>query len=114
MNNQFCRLCKSNIDRPALLSMSPFPMAAQYYPDKAEFERDKGITLKVYRCSCCDLVQLCCEPVSYYKEVITAASFSGEARAARLKEISKFVDLFGLQGKKQLRLEVVEEVWLIL
>ena len=40
--NQFCRLCKSNIDRPALLSMSPFPMAAQYYPDKAEFERDKG------------------------------------------------------------------------
>jgi len=100
MNNQYCRLCKSYIDRPALLSMSPFPMAAQYYPDKVEFERDKGITLKVYRCSCCDLLQLCCDPVSYYKEVITAASFSGEARVSRLKEISKFVDLFGLQGKK--------------
>jgi len=100
MGNNFCRLCKSEIERSALLSMSPFPKAAQYYPDKAEFERDKGITLKVYRCSCCDLLQLCCDPVSYYKEVITAASFSGEARAARLKEISKFVNLFGLQGKK--------------
>ena len=100
MKNQYCRLCKSDIDRPSLLSMNPFPMAAQYYPDKAEFEKDQGITLKVYRCSCCDLLQLCCDPVSYYKEVITAASFSGEAKAARLKEISKFVDLFGLQGKK--------------
>ena len=100
MKNQYCRLCKSDIDRPSLLSMSPFPMAAQYYPDKAEFEKDQGITLKVYRCSCCDLLQLCCDPVSYYKEVITAASFSGEARVSRLKEISKFVDLFGLQGKK--------------
>ena len=99
MNNQYCRLCKSDINRPALLSMSPFPMAAQYYPDKVEFERDKGITLKVYRCSCCDLLQLCCDPVSYYKEVITAASFSAEARAARLKEISLFSNRFGLHGK---------------
>ena len=99
MNNQYCRLCKSDINRPALLSMSPFPMAAQYYPDKVEFERDRGITLKVYRCSCCDLLQLCCDPVSYYKEVITAASFSAEARAARLKEISLFSNRFGLHGK---------------
>ena len=99
MNNQYCRLCKSDINRPALLSMSPFPMAAQYYPDKVEFERDRGITLKEYRCSCCDLLQLCCDPVSYYKEVITAASFSAEARAARLKEISLFSNRFGLHGK---------------
>jgi 2-polyprenyl-3-methyl-5-hydroxy-6-metoxy-1,4-benzoquinol methylase len=98
-----CRLCKTEINMPPLLSMSPFPKAAQFYPEIHEFEKDTGITLEIYKCPSCDLMQLACEPVSYYKEVITAASFSNEARQARLVELSNFVKLFGLKGK-----EVVE------
>ena len=100
MSKFYCRLCTTQIDISPLLSMSPFPKAAQYYPEKNEFEKDTGITLDVYRCPSCDLLQLDCEPVSYYKEVITAASFSKDARKARLKELSYFVELFGLKGKR--------------
>jgi len=82
-----------------VLSMTPFPCAAQYYPEPHEFATDTGIVMEVYRCLECNLLQLGSAPVSYYKEVITAASFSAEARKARLSEISKFVDRFGLRGK---------------
>jgi len=80
--------------------MNPFPKAAQFYPETHEFEKDMGITLEVYKCPNCDLLQLNCQPVPYYKEVITAASFSKDARQARLTELSNFVKLFGLQGKE--------------
>jgi 2-polyprenyl-3-methyl-5-hydroxy-6-metoxy-1,4-benzoquinol methylase len=94
-----CRLCKTEIKMSPLLSMNPFPKAAQFYPETHEFEKDMGITLEVYKCPNCDLLQLNCQPVPYYKEVITAASFSKDARQARLTELSNFVKLFGLQGK---------------
>ena len=95
-----CRLCSTEINLSPLLSMNPFPKAAQFYPKTHEFEKDTGITLEVYKCPSCDLLQLNCQPVPYYKEVITAASFSKDARQARISEFSNFVKLFGLQGKE--------------
>ena len=95
----YCKLCKNEINSLPVLSMNPFPKAAQYYPIPNEFEEDRGIALEVYRCAYCDLLQLCSKPVPYYKEVITAASFSLEARVARLEEISTFSNQFGLNGK---------------
>tara|TARA_B110000008_G_scaffold4511_1_gene4443 strand:+ start:20955 stop:22031 length:1077 start_codon:yes stop_codon:yes gene_type:complete len=80
--------------------MSPFPKAAQYYPVMHEFKKDIGVELEVFKCQNCDLLQLGCDPVPYYKEVITAASFSKDARKARLNELSNFVELFGLKEKK--------------
>lgn len=100
MSKKKCRLCYEAITQEPLLSMSPFPKAAQYYPKKSEFEEDRGITLEVYRCMACDLLQLCSESVSYYKEVITAASFSPSARQARLNEFKSFVEKYSLHGKK--------------
>jgi 2-polyprenyl-3-methyl-5-hydroxy-6-metoxy-1,4-benzoquinol methylase len=84
--------------------MSPFPEAAQYYPEMSEFDEDKGIDLEVYQCSSCGLVQLIAEPVSYYREVITAASLSPKAREARLAEIRDIVEHFGLSGKKAIEI----------
>ena len=95
-----CRLCSTEINLSPLLSMNPFPKAAQFYPKTHEFEKDTGITLEVYKCPSCDLLQLNCQPVPYYKEVITAASFSKDARQARISEFSNFVKLFGLKGKE--------------
>lgn len=100
MNSFDCRLCKSIIDYSPVFSMGPFPKAAQFYPEIHEFKKDIGIELEVFKCQSCDLLQLGCEPVSYFKEVITAASFSKDARQARLNELKNFVELFELKGKK--------------
>ena len=97
-----CRLCKNTINTPSILTMQPFPKAAQFYPKLYEFKEDSGIVLEVYQCEYCNLLQLCSEPVSYYKEVITAASFSQDAKNSRLKEFEKFMNKFGLKGKKAL------------
>lgn len=78
------------------------PKAAQYFPKKEEFLRDKGINLKIYQCSGCGLVQLNAKPVNYFKEVITAASLSEKSRQSRLDQMKSFADKFGLHGKKVL------------
>lgn len=97
---KICRLCKNEITNPPSLRMSPFPKAAQYYPETKEFSHDKGIVLEVYQCANCNLIQLCGDHVDYYKEVITAASFSDDAKASRLQEFQSFVKRLNLEGKK--------------
>ena len=78
------------------------PKAAQYYPDENEFAEDKGVSLDIYQCSFCGLIQLSMKPVNYFKEVITAATLSGKSRQSRLQQIQKLVNAFGLKGKKVL------------
>ena len=53
-----------------------------------------NITLDIYQCHNCGLVQLSIEPVSYYKDVITAASISGDARKSRLNQMLEFAKKF--------------------
>jgi len=101
---KYCRLCKNDINVEPSLIMNPFPKAAQYYPQEDEFKDDKGIDIEIYQCPNCNLLQLCAEPVSYYKEVITAASFSKDAKISRLKEFSSFVESFNLKGKSAIEI----------
>ena len=120
MNPNKCRLCAGELYRKPLLRLEGMPKAAQYYPQKKEFRKDKGITLNVYQCSTCGLVQLNIEPVDYFREVITAASFSEKTRLFRLNQMKEFVTKFGLSGKKVLEvgsgkgdmLDVLEEAGL--
>ncbi len=100
MNLTNCRLCSAELFPEPILSLNGMPKAAQYFPQENEFANDQGINLAVYQCSACGLVQLTDKPVDYYKEVITAASLSDKARISRLGQIKKFVQLFGLAGKK--------------
>jgi 2-polyprenyl-3-methyl-5-hydroxy-6-metoxy-1,4-benzoquinol methylase len=96
------------------------PKAAQYFPKKDEFAKDKGIILNVCQCSACGLVQLNVGPVEYFKEVITAASLSDKARLSRLNQMKEFAAEFGLSGKKVLEvgsgkgdmLDILEEAGL--
>lgn len=94
-----CRLCGQRLELSPVLTLSPFPRAAQYYPEPAEFAEDRGIELRVYRCLSCDLLQLASSPVPYFKDVITAASLSGDAKAARQREFGTFCRQFDLGGK---------------
>ena len=104
MNSAKCLLCDGKLFRKSLLRLSGMPKAAQYFPEKHEFRKDKGMALNVYRCSACGLVQLNIKPVSYFREVITAASFSEKTRLSRLNQMKEFVDKFGLSGKKVLEI----------
>ncbi len=100
MNSNNCHLCNGALFPDPILQLEGMPKAAQYYPKEDEFADDKGIILDIYQCSNCGLVQLNIKPVEYFKEVITAASFSEKTRLSRLNQMKEFVDKFGLQGKK--------------
>ncbi len=120
MNPTNCRLCNCQLFPNPLLQLNGMPKAAQYFPQEDDFKKDKGITFKIYQCSACGLVQLNIEPVDYFREVITAASFSEKTRLSRLNQMKEFVSKFRLRGKKVLEigsgkgdmLDVLEEVGL--
>lgn len=81
--NFSCRLCQSD-SFVHLDDIGPFPKAAQYYPEPSEFGEDEGLTLFVYQCKECGLVQITNQPVDYYKTVITAATLSPRLKENRI------------------------------
>ncbi|MBI5920061.1 MAG: methyltransferase domain-containing protein [Betaproteobacteria bacterium] len=99
-----CRLCKHDLTNHSVVTLAPFPSAAQYFPGPGEFDQDSGITLEVMQCPMCALVQLANPPVAYFKEVITAASLSPIARQTRLGEFKRFVEEFELAGSKAIEI----------
>jgi|TARA_B100001964_G_scaffold222972_1_gene268436 2-polyprenyl-3-methyl-5-hydroxy-6-metoxy-1,4-benzoquinol methylase len=97
-----CRLCGRALTADPILALNGMPRAAQFYPTDEELSSDKGIALDIYQCGNCGLVQHCLDPVSYYKEVITATSFSEKTRLTRLEQMTHLVTAFNLKGKKAL------------
>jgi len=102
MDSKKCRLCNGRLFSNPVFELHGMPKAAQYYPTEVEFDDDKGIDFSVYQCSDCGLVQITLDPVEYFREVITAASFSEKARLSRLKQMNEFVARFGLKGCRAL------------
>ena len=100
--NDCCHLCGNELFPDPILRLEGMPKAAQYYPEENEFAGDKGITLIIWQCSGCGLVQHKMKPVEYFKEVITAASLSEKSRLSRLNQMKEFAARFGLAGKKVL------------
>lgn len=95
-----CRICNHQLSPNPLLRYENMPSAAQYLPDAESLEMDKGITLEVYQCLGCGLVQLSNEPVPYYKEVIRSSGISDEMKDFRKKQFANFVQKHLLKGKK--------------
>lgn len=120
MNATNCRLCGCKLFLDPLLKLEGMPKSAQFFPEKKEFKADKGTTLRVYQCSACGLVQLNIKPVDYFREVITATSFSEKTKLSRLNQMKELVAKFVLSGKKVLEvgcgkgdmLDVLEEAGL--
>jgi len=100
--NNCCHLCGNELFPDPILRLKGVPKAAQYYPKENEFAGDKGITLTIWQCSGCGLVQHKMKPVGYFKEVITVASLSEKSRLSRLNQMKEFTERFGLAGKKVL------------
>jgi len=95
-----CRLCNQKLFDKPLLRLVGMPKAAQHFLKEEELPSDESINLDIYQCNSCGLVQLSIEPVSYYKDVITAASISGETRKSRLNQMLEFANKYKLENKK--------------
>lgn len=100
MYNQQCRLCGSKLKKKPILVLKRMPKAAQFFPKPKEFKSDTGVSLKIYQCPSCRLVQLNSKPVNYFKKVITAASISGDIKKARLEQMKNLKNKYNLSSKK--------------
>jgi len=95
-----CRVCGNKLFKEPLLTLKNMPRSAQNFPEKKESREIRGITLKVFQCSGCGLVQLASKPVPYYREVIRAVGISEEMMNFRKKYFKEFIDKYELRNKK--------------
>jgi len=94
-----CRLCASTRIE-SLINLDGFPKAAQHFiPSLEEIDGDQPITLMVCQCIDCGLIQLRNDPVSYYKDVITAASLSEGSKENLVNEWRPFIEKYNILGK---------------
>lgn len=99
-----CRICSAPLSAPPVLTYRNMPGAAQNFPDAASLADDRGSDLDLHECGECGLIQLTCEPVPYYREVIRAAAFSPEMRVFREKQLAEWVDRYNLGGQRILEI----------
>jgi 2-polyprenyl-3-methyl-5-hydroxy-6-metoxy-1,4-benzoquinol methylase len=99
-----CRLCGEEDSLKKLIFLQNFPKSAQFLPSVDEFGEDISIELQVAECIYCGLVQLINQPVSYYKDVITAASLTGASRDKLNMEFRDIIDSFSLDKAKTLEI----------
>ena len=96
-----CKLCQTPITADhQLFSIDRAPLSAQLLPTASQF--DRGNTAKplcLYRCGSCGHYQLSSEPVSYWREVITAAGLSVAMRTFRSSQLAEWVEKYDLRGK---------------
>lgn len=95
-----CIACGQKLPQNHLFKLENAPASAQNIPDREEVKTDKGVTLDLYQCGHCGLVQFDCEPVSYYRDVIRAGGFSTTMTELRRRQYRHLIDSYGLEGKK--------------
>jgi SAM-dependent methyltransferase len=99
MNHQ-CIVCGKKLPQKALFILKDAPASAQNIPDAAEVAADSGITLGLYQCAECGLVQFDCDPVDYYRDVIRAGGFSTTMTGLRRSQYAHMIEKYHLEGKR--------------
>ena len=99
-----CRCCGREITGAPKLSYKNMPALAQNFPTADEVKNDKSIDLDVFQCMYCGLVQVCAEPVSYYRDVIRAVAISDDMKQFRHDNFADFVNGCNLHGKRLLEI----------
>lgn len=97
-----CRVCNADLSTNPLLRYEGMPCAAQSFPDRSSLDTDEPADLELSECTGCGLIQLTAGPVSYYRDVIRAASVSPEMKTFRTLQFDAFVRRFSLKGRKVL------------
>lgn len=111
-----CHLCGGGLFPEPITQLVGVPKAAQFYPRESELSEDRGITLTIWQCTGCGLVQHTMKPVEYFREVITAATLSPKSRLSRLHQMQELVERFGLRDKRVLDIgtgkgEMLDVLW---
>jgi SAM-dependent methyltransferase len=96
-------LCNGELFGEPLAVLERAPSGAQVFLHSAS-DHDDAITLRVFQCSYCALVQLTSAPVPYFRQVITAAGLSPEMRQFRAAQIAEWVDSNALRGRPVLEI----------
>lgn len=95
-----CLACKARLSDTPLLTLEGMPASAQDIPDASGVEQDGGISLNLYQCPDCGLVQFDCQPVEYYRDVIRSGGFSTTMVELRRRQYKHLIETYQLQGKK--------------
>ncbi|QER42860.1 methyltransferase domain-containing protein [Thermodesulfobacterium sp. TA1] len=95
-----CRICKNRLFEKPIFELKNQPKSAQQLPDKKGLQKDRGLTLKVFQCSGCGVIQLNRKPVNYYREVIRAIGISKDMVNFRKDYFRRFIEKYDLEDKK--------------
>lgn len=94
-----CLACGATLDRK-LVTIPNMPARVQNMTSNKKQAARDVLTLDLYHCDACGLVQFDCEPVKYYRDVIRARGVSNKMHDLHLSQFNAFIDEFNLSGKK--------------
>ncbi len=94
-----CRVCTGNFFSPPLLIQPNSPSSAQGFEIESRGQTS-GISLEIYQCVKCGLVQHTVPPVNYYREVIRAIAFSIEMEQFRINQFRGWINAHHLKDKR--------------
>ncbi|MDD3252688.1 MAG: class I SAM-dependent methyltransferase [Lachnospiraceae bacterium] len=95
-----CIACGKELPKRSLFELDGAPASAQDIPDETQVRMDRGVTLHLYQCEDCGLVQFDCEPVAYYKDVIRAGGFSTTMTELRRIQYDHLIGTYHLEHKR--------------
>lgn len=95
-----CIACGRVLPDKTLFELCNAPASAQDIPDADQIGRDRGVTLDLYQCLSCGLVQFDCAPVSYFKDVIRAGGFSTTMTQLRRRQYRHLIETYHLEGRR--------------
>ncbi len=95
-----CLVCGGEFFEKPLLEFDNMPASAQDIPDENEIAEEKGVSLSLYQCRGCGLIQFDCEPVAYYRDVIRSGGFSKTMVELRRSQYKHLIETYHLENKK--------------
>lgn len=95
-----CILCGQPLPNENFLCLPGMPTCAQNIPDRDSLHDDTRMDLNLFQCSSCGLVQLDCDPVPYYRDVIRAGGGTKTMTDLRRAQYGHFIDKCSLVGKR--------------
>ena len=92
-----CILCGQPLPNESFLCLPGMPTCAQNIPDRDSLHDDTCMDLNLFQCSSCGLVQLDCDPVPYYRDVIRAGGGTKTMTDLRRAQYEHFIDKCSLE-----------------
>ena len=102
MTEAHCRVCNGRLPDDPLVRLPNMPGSVQNLYGNRKSAQRASATLDVRQCIKCGHVQLTNDPVPYYRDVIRAGRFSESLTKRQRDVFARFIDRFGLQGKRVL------------